>query len=129
MCLCTPEIKTPFCGRPGCTWPSEPPLRLGEPIPVIRDTVLQKVLPNGERFEYLASDLGAIMVTLPVPQGPVDSRLIITAKDHPVVVRAVGMDAWHLQPGASVECKIKVLHYVPQKVGPPKALLIWARVE
>lgn len=21
MCKCTPRIKTPFCGRPGCEWP------------------------------------------------------------------------------------------------------------
>lgn len=21
MCQCTPEIKTPFCGKPGCEWP------------------------------------------------------------------------------------------------------------
>lgn len=21
MCICTPGIKTPYCGRPGCTWP------------------------------------------------------------------------------------------------------------
>lgn len=26
MCKCTPEIKTPFCGAPGCQWPErEPP--------------------------------------------------------------------------------------------------------
>lgn len=21
MCKCTPEMKTPFCGKPGCEWP------------------------------------------------------------------------------------------------------------
>jgi hypothetical protein len=21
MCQCTPEIKSPFCGKPGCKWP------------------------------------------------------------------------------------------------------------
>lgn len=21
MCQCTPEIKSPFCGKPGCEWP------------------------------------------------------------------------------------------------------------
>lgn len=21
MCVCTPTIRTPFCGRPGCAWP------------------------------------------------------------------------------------------------------------
>lgn len=24
MCQCTPEIRTPFCGRPGCEWPGKP---------------------------------------------------------------------------------------------------------
>jgi hypothetical protein len=23
MCVCTPEIKTPFCGQPGCEWPPQ----------------------------------------------------------------------------------------------------------
>lgn len=23
MCQCTPEIKTPYCGRPGCEWPHQ----------------------------------------------------------------------------------------------------------
>lgn len=21
MCVCTPSIRTPFCGKPGCEWP------------------------------------------------------------------------------------------------------------
>jgi hypothetical protein len=25
MCQCTPEIKTPFCGAPGCAWPGSAP--------------------------------------------------------------------------------------------------------
>lgn len=23
MCQCTPEIRTPFCGKPGCEWPEQ----------------------------------------------------------------------------------------------------------
>lgn len=23
MCLCTPEIRTPYCGKPGCEWPEQ----------------------------------------------------------------------------------------------------------
>ena len=23
MCKCTPEIKTPFCGKPNCEWPEQ----------------------------------------------------------------------------------------------------------
>lgn len=25
MCKCTPEIRTPFCGKPGCQWPPQRP--------------------------------------------------------------------------------------------------------
>jgi hypothetical protein len=25
MCKCTPGIKTPFCGKPGCQWPEQRP--------------------------------------------------------------------------------------------------------
>lgn len=25
MCKCTPEIRTPFCGKPGCEWPEQQP--------------------------------------------------------------------------------------------------------
>lgn len=25
MCKCTPEIRTPFCGKPGCEWPNGKP--------------------------------------------------------------------------------------------------------
>jgi hypothetical protein len=24
MCKCTPEIRAPFCGKPGCEWPKTP---------------------------------------------------------------------------------------------------------
>lgn len=23
MCKCTPNIRTPFCGKPGCEWPKQ----------------------------------------------------------------------------------------------------------
>jgi hypothetical protein len=23
MCRCTPNVRTPFCGKPGCEWPGE----------------------------------------------------------------------------------------------------------
>ena len=23
MCKCTPSIRTPFCGKPGCVWPGK----------------------------------------------------------------------------------------------------------
>ncbi len=30
MCVCTPEIKTPFCGKPGCEIPAPDPARVLE---------------------------------------------------------------------------------------------------
>lgn len=27
MCRCTPEMRTPFCGKPGCEWPAPAPRR------------------------------------------------------------------------------------------------------
>lgn len=32
MCKCTPEIRTPFCGKPGCEWPES---KSYEPEPII----------------------------------------------------------------------------------------------
>lgn len=25
MCLCTPNVRTPYCGKPGCEWPKPAP--------------------------------------------------------------------------------------------------------
>ena len=36
MCRCTPNIRTPFCGRPGCEWPKQEPK---QPPPVKRPQV------------------------------------------------------------------------------------------
>lgn len=26
MCKCTPNMRTPFCGKPGCEWPAQKPM-------------------------------------------------------------------------------------------------------
>ena len=31
MCVCRPEVRTPFCGRSGCEWP--PPYKIQAPKP------------------------------------------------------------------------------------------------
>lgn len=31
MCKCTPNIRTPYCGKLGCQWPK--PVKPGAPIP------------------------------------------------------------------------------------------------
>jgi hypothetical protein len=32
MCKCTPEMRTPFCGKPGCEWPAQRPEYLNGPV-------------------------------------------------------------------------------------------------
>lgn len=44
MCKCTPEIRTPFCGKPGCQWPKQKSKYMGfrsvnEPIQEFEDDV------------------------------------------------------------------------------------------
>jgi hypothetical protein len=40
MCKCTPEIKTPFCGRPGCEWP---PQKAPEAKPAIVKSIVGEI--------------------------------------------------------------------------------------
>lgn len=45
MCVCRPEVRTPFCGRPGCEWPAqvaeEPPKEKGYAVVFDRSRVRQ----------------------------------------------------------------------------------------
>lgn len=52
MCQCTPEIKTPFCGRPGCEWPDQKP---PEPTPQVVKFIVGEIAA----MEY-CGDLKAI---------------------------------------------------------------------
>ena len=52
MCKCTPEIRTPFCGRPGCEWPDQKPPP-GEPA------VVKQIVGEIAAAEY-AGDIKAI---------------------------------------------------------------------
>jgi hypothetical protein len=56
MCQCTPEIKTPFCGRPGCEWP---PQRPPEPHP----PVVHEIVGEISAMEY-AGDVKAIIAAV-----------------------------------------------------------------
>jgi hypothetical protein len=45
MCKCTPELRTPFCGKPGCEWPEQtaaPANTTADPadkwVPIVRKT-------------------------------------------------------------------------------------------
>ena len=45
MCQCTPEIKTPFCGKPGCEWPKQK-------IEVVHDYVAEKLDEMADLCEH-----------------------------------------------------------------------------
>lgn len=49
MCVCTPEKRTPFCGKPGCEWPESGPYTIA---------------PNGLIGNYMVKDgRGRIVAT------------------------------------------------------------------
>lgn len=48
MCRCTPEIKSPFCGAPGCEWPPQAaPLK---PITQLGRELLRVAEPHERRL-------------------------------------------------------------------------------
>jgi hypothetical protein len=51
MCQCTPEIRTPFCGKPGCEWPKQ---ETKGPYP---DTALCDMGPSTTTIESVQRDL------------------------------------------------------------------------
>lgn len=61
MCKCTPEIRTPFCGKPGCNdWPVEGASQLNPdfyPVDALLRNMSDKhfgsedVLRRGQRYE------------------------------------------------------------------------------
>lgn len=41
MCTCTPSMRTPFCGKPGCTWPVS-----GKSRPSAMDVLVEEPRPG-----------------------------------------------------------------------------------
>ncbi len=56
MCKCTPEIRTPFCGRPGCEWPEQK-------VPLPYPNVVKDIVGEISAMEY-AGDMKAIACVL-----------------------------------------------------------------
>lgn len=49
MCRCTPDIRTPFCGKPGCQWPAQKPREM---VPCLKQlTRCVIVRDDGRRYE------------------------------------------------------------------------------
>jgi hypothetical protein len=64
MCRCTPEIRTPFCGKPGCTWPEQRvpngvvnAKQAGDTVSVVASMLMSVPM---ESFEALLRDMGAV---------------------------------------------------------------------
>jgi hypothetical protein len=53
MCRCTPSLRTPFCGKPGCTW-LEPPAASAPPVVTARE--LQLLLSNCRKPQEISGD-------------------------------------------------------------------------
>ena len=56
MCQCTPQIRAPFCGRPGCEWPPQKP---HAPHPEVVKTIVGEIAA----MEY-AGDVKAIVAAV-----------------------------------------------------------------
>lgn len=55
MCRCTPEMRTPFCGKPGCEWPEQE--RVG--VPAAQPEIVKQIVGEIAAMEY-AGDMKAI---------------------------------------------------------------------
>lgn len=82
MCRCTPNIRTPFCGKPGCTWPKPEGVRPLEGIPL---TQVNGLWTNGHlRFDPIVPSIWP-------PRPGWDIRLASSKVD----AEPVGRIRWH----------------------------------
>ena len=97
MCWCTPEIRTPWCGKPGChpplpvTAPAPSESRGGAPERMLKFFAFGHLRPDLQRISQPFFDL-AHLLALTVPAGPertVALRKLLEAKD--AAVRAVAI--------------------------------------
>jgi predicted RNA-binding Zn-ribbon protein involved in translation (DUF1610 family) len=55
MCRCQPEVRTPFCGRPGCEWPQSEAEKAAMKCPVCGKAVaLMEIKTETSFFNYKA---------------------------------------------------------------------------
>lgn len=53
MCKCSPEVRTPYCGREGCEWPVDP------------EAETRKAATEAARRSTIAGDVDDILEALP----------------------------------------------------------------
>lgn len=51
MCQCTPEIRTPYCGKGDCVWPGSKPENAREPTDTIENAVKEFLAALDHAFE------------------------------------------------------------------------------
>jgi len=71
MCKCTPEIRTPFCGRPGCEWPPQK-------APEAHPAVVKQIVGEIAAMEY-SGDMQAIAAVIIDRDG--DVRTLVAYND------------------------------------------------
>ncbi len=57
MCVCTPEVRTPWCGKPGC----EMPKQVNEPEEELKDTIFAK--EKNVKFKFIIGQMVQIKVS------------------------------------------------------------------
>lgn len=63
MCRCRPEVKTPFCGRVGCTWPPLLKVPLAPEV-ISREQVYLEALKREAIEKWQRQNLGEDYPTL-----------------------------------------------------------------
>lgn len=53
MCQCDPTIRTPFCGRPGCTWPTVKGTRVSSRIEAVVQETLDRYIGGVPFFDAI----------------------------------------------------------------------------
>jgi hypothetical protein len=59
MCKCTPGIRTPFCGKPGCEWPPQKLEQSDQPLTVGSSDGLGVLVCEVGGLPYYGSELEA----------------------------------------------------------------------
>lgn len=79
MCKCTPNIRTPFCGRPGCEWPKQK-----EKTKENKRTFLILDKTSGNHVEITIDENREFLEVWPIDHNG-EKQLIVQSRAHPFV--------------------------------------------
>jgi len=60
MCKCTPSIKTPYCGAPGCEWPKPEGARVPSPTEQGREAVKRYAVEHDHAYQLAEGMRGTV---------------------------------------------------------------------